>query len=118
VRAGEALVAGAEKTEFPGFRVLQPVQTAPSADEHGSRRRRTENRGSQEGEWVYTHPIQEVEMRFLWNWTVPIANSRLTSRGVVFLHFQEYPNGVADSRSENRAGSAFALALSVQGQQE
>ena len=114
---GEVFVAGAEKKEFPGFRVLPPVQTAPSGDEHGSRRIRTDHGGSQEGEWGYNHLTQEAKTKFLWNCTVPIANSRLAPRDVMFLHFHEYPNRVADSRSENRAASALAVALSVQGQQ-
>jgi hypothetical protein len=62
VRVGEVFMAGAEKAEFPGFGVLQPVKTAPYGDEHGSRRIRTDRGGSQEGEWVYTEPMPGAEM--------------------------------------------------------
>ena len=46
---GEVFVAGAERAEFPGFRVLRPVKTAPGGEEDGSRRTRTNHGGSQEG---------------------------------------------------------------------
>ena len=59
---GEVFVAGAEKAEFPGCRILRPVKTAPCGDEHGSRRIGTDHGGSQEGEWVYTGPIPGAKM--------------------------------------------------------
>jgi hypothetical protein len=46
---GEVFSAGAEKAEFPGFRILRPVKTAPGGEEDGSRRTRTDHGGSQEG---------------------------------------------------------------------
>ena len=54
VRVGEVLVAGAEKTESPGFRVLRPVNAAPRGEEDGSRRMRADHGGSQEGKWLTT----------------------------------------------------------------
>jgi hypothetical protein len=65
VRAGEVFVAGAEKAEFPGFRILRPVKTAPCGDDHGSRRIRTDHGGSQEGEWVYNGPMPGAKMEIL-----------------------------------------------------
>jgi hypothetical protein len=74
---GEVFVAGAEKTEFPGFRVLRPVKTAPGGDEHGSRRIRTDHGGSQEGEWVYTEPMPRAKMEIPANYHfVTIENPR------------------------------------------
>ncbi len=55
----EVFLADAEKVEFPRFRTLRPVKTAPCGDEHGSGRIRTDHGGSQEGEWVYTAPCRE-----------------------------------------------------------
>ena len=46
---GEVFVAGAERAEFPGFRILRPVKTAPCGEEDGSRSTRTDHGGSQEG---------------------------------------------------------------------
>ncbi len=52
-RRGEALVAGGERTEIPGFRILPLVKTASYRDERGFRRIRADHRGSQAGQ-VYT----------------------------------------------------------------
>ena len=59
---GEVFVAGAEKAEFPGFRILGPVKTAPFGDDHGSRNIRTDHGRSQEGERVYTGPRPGAKM--------------------------------------------------------
>jgi hypothetical protein len=45
----DQFVAGAERAEFPGFRILRPVKTAPCGEEDGSRRKRTDHGGLQEG---------------------------------------------------------------------
>ena len=51
---GEMFVAGAEKTEFPGFGILRQAKTAACGDEHGSRRIRTDHGGWNEDGRVYT----------------------------------------------------------------
>jgi hypothetical protein len=47
VRVGEVFVAGAEKAEFPGFRILRPVKTAPGRDDYDFRRIETDSGRSQ-----------------------------------------------------------------------
>jgi hypothetical protein len=65
VSVGGVFMADAEKVEFPRFRTLRPVKTAPCGDEHGSRRIRTDHGGAQEGEWVYTASMPVANMEIL-----------------------------------------------------
>jgi len=59
---GKVFLAGAEKAEFPRFRILRPVKTAPGEDDRGPRRIRTDCGGSQAGGWVYTGPVPGAKM--------------------------------------------------------
>ena len=59
----EVFVAGAEKAEFPGFRIFRTVKTAPFGDEHGSRRIGTGHGGAQEGEGLLTDPMLGAKMK-------------------------------------------------------
>ena len=76
---GEAFVAGAEKVEFPGFRILRPVKTAPCGDDHGSRRIRTDHGGSREGGRVYTGLMPGAKME------IPDYCALDTGRRIVIL---------------------------------